>query len=394
MDWPGDGSLVATCGGGAEEALEQEITDLGMQALARENGIVRFSGRAPELVRANQELRTASRVLVPLAQGAVRGYDDLYRLARSVPWATLVPPEKTIAVTAVVRDRRLPDHRLAALRIKDAIVDAQRAKGRRSSVDRRHPDVPVVLFAADGKAEISLDSSGAPLHERGYRREAGEAPLRETVAAAMLRYSGWNPGTPLLDPFCGSGTIVIEAAMMAAGRAPGDIREGYAYAAWPWFQLGTQQRRTSSGSRGVRTAGEATAGATGALIVGRDTDESVLRIAARNAERAGVDQLIRFEHADARTEAPPEDSGIIATNPPYGERLALDEARSFYRELGQHLKTSYTGWSCYLLSANREAMKGVGLRASSRRQLWNGGLDARLYAFAIYPPRDDRPTGS
>jgi 23S rRNA G2445 N2-methylase RlmL len=210
----------------------------------------------------------------------------------------------------------------------------------------------------------------------------------------MLRYAGWAPGTTLLDPFCGSGTIVIEAAMMAAGRAPGDIRERFAYAAWPWFRPEKPERRTSHSSPDDRASNDRTAGETGALIVGRDTDSTVLGIAARNAARAGVDHLIRFEQADARTEASPDDSGIIVTNPPYGERLALDEARSFYRELGQHLKASYAGWSCYLLSANREAMKGVGLRASSRRQLWNGGLDARLYAFEIFPPREDRPASS
>ena len=380
MRWPGDGTLIATCGGGAEEALEQELIGLGMHTRARGNGTVRFDGRATELARANRELRTASRVLLPLARGATRSYDEIYRLARRVPWAQLVPAEKTIAVTAVVRDRALPDHRLAALKVKDAIVDVQRARGPRSSVDRRHPDIPVTLYVADGSATISLDSSGAPLHERGYRTEAGEAPLRETVAATMLRYAGWTPQTPLLDPFCGSGTIAIEAAMVAAGVCPGDIRRRFAFERWPWMGPKTRER---SVDRSRESA---------ALIVGRDTNEEVLGIAARNAERAGVSHLIRFEQADALVTTPPRESGTVVTNPPYGERLALEEARGFYRAFGEQLKRAYTGWSCYLLSANREAMKGVGLRASSRRQLWNGGLDARLYAFEIYPPREHERT--
>lgn len=388
MQWPGDGTLIATCGGGAEHALEEELTRLGLRPTGHANGIVRFPGRAEEAATANFNSRIASRILVPVGGGRVSSYDDLYRLARSLPWRALVPPDLTIAVGATTRDRRLPDSRLAALRVKDAVVDAQRSGGNhaRSSVDRRHPDVPIVLFVEDGAAELSLDTSGAPLHERGYRREAGEAPLRETVAATMIATSGWTPEAAFCDPFCGSGTIAIEAAMIALGIEPAGVRERYAMERWPWFPATALASRRPA--ERAKTEGALT-GPSAPLprIVARDADPGVIEIARRNARRAGVEEVIEFALADALSTPAPFDAGVVVTNPPYGERMELEEARGFYASLGSHLKSSYGGWNVWLLSANREAMKGFGLRPSSKMQLYNGGLDARLYHFEIYPKR-------
>ncbi|MFP4114046.1 MAG: THUMP domain-containing class I SAM-dependent RNA methyltransferase [Spirochaetota bacterium] len=384
MTWPGNGTLIATCGGGAEEALEREIVAVGLESSGRSNGTVRFRGRLAEAVLANLALRTASRVLIPLCEGAVRSYDDLYRLAHRAPWKMLVPPSLTVAVSAVGRSRSLTDTRLAALKVKDAIVDAQRSGGsRRSSVDRRRPDVPVSVFVANDRAVISLDTSGAPLHVRGYRTEGGEAPLRETVAAAMLAYSGWTPGAPLLDPFCGSGTVAIEAALHAAGILPGALREGFAFERWPWISAEAVARARSRAAAppDVTTP-----------IVARDVDPGVVEMATRNAERAGVADRITFETADAHSAEPPDvPAGYIVTNPPYGERLDIGEASPFYAAFGDRLKRSYPGWTAAILSANRDAMKSIGLRVSSRTQLWNGGLDARLYRIVLYRNPSDRP---
>jgi len=376
MQWPGDGTLIATCGGGAEAALEAEIRALGMEPVSRGNGTVRFGGGQREMVAANLRLRTASRVLVPVASGRVSSYDSLYGLARRTPWHRLVSPRKSIAVSAVVRDRTIGDSRLAALKVKDAVVDTQRRLGSRSSVDRRSPDYPVVLHVADGTATISLDTSGAPLHERGYRTEAVEAPLRETVAAAMLVIAGWDATRPLLDPFCGSGTVAIEAAMLAAGRFPGDLKRRYAFERWEWIDARTTDRERASLASARREPRVA--------ITARDVDRDAIGIATRNAERAGVGPWIAFEQIDVRSGAAPATPGTIVTNPPYGERLQLDRAQEFYRDLGDRLKREYAGWDAWILSANRDAMKALGLRASSRTQLWNGGLDARLYEIRVY----------
>ncbi|HKJ86023.1 MAG TPA: THUMP domain-containing protein [Spirochaetia bacterium] len=376
MEWPGDGTLIATCGGGAENTLEQEIISLGLAVVSRANGMVRFRGDAQEMIDTNLRLRTASRVLVPVATGPVTSYEGLYRLARGPAWHKLIPAGLTIAVSAVTRDRTVNDSRLAALKTKDAIVDTQRKTGSRSSIDRRHPDVPIALHIADRVGTLSLDSSGGPLHERGYRTEAGEAPLRETVAAAMLLISGWDPSRPLLDPFCGSGTIVIEAAMRAAGIAPGLIRKRYAFEKWPWIEKGLLRSRIDAISP-ERTQPTV-------AITARDNDPAVVEIARRNARRAGVEQYIDFGVADAMIAPPPSETGLVVTNPPYGERIELEGDRAFYQAFGDRLKESYTGWQAWILSANKEAMKGIGLRASSRTQLWNGGLDARLYELRIY----------
>jgi len=376
MKWPGDGTLIATCGGGAELALEAEIRALGMEPVSRGNGTVRFRGGAREMIAANLRLRTASRVVVPVGGGRVTSYDSLYGLARRTPWHRLVPSRRTIAVTAVVRDRSIGDSRLAALKVKDAVVDTQRKLGSRSSIDRRNPDYPVVLHVADGTATISLDSSGSPLHERGYRTEAVEAPLRETVAAAMLMVAGWDASRPLLDPFCGSGTVAIEAAMIAAGTAPGLIERRYAFERWDWIDARSVERERASLPRARVEPRVA--------ITARDVDPEAIGIATRNAERAGVARWIAFERMDVATGPAPGGPGTIVTNPPYGERMQLEHAQEFYRDLGDRLKREYAGWDAWILSANRDAMKAIGLRAASRTRLWNGGLDARLYEIRSY----------
>ncbi len=379
MDWPGDGSLIATCGGGAEEALELEMREAGLEPVDRANGMVRFRGGEREMVEANLRLRCASRILIPIVAGEVRGYDDLYRLARRARWARIVAPRLTIAVSAFTRGAELSDSRLAALKVKDAIVDSQRRSGKRSSVNRRRPDVPVSVHIARGFATVSLDSSGDPLHERGYRIEAGEAPLRETVAAAMLRIAGWDRSRQLVDPFCGAGTIAIEAALLAADVAPGAIRGRFAFNRWPWIT----PRAADDRLHALGAAG----GAHPVTITARDRDPRMIEIARRNARRAGVESAIAFEVADALHSDPPDGSGIVVTNPPYGERTAISSAREFYGAFGDRLKRSYGGWQAWILSANLDALKGLGLRIAARHQLWNGGLDARLCRVDIFPPR-------
>ncbi|MFW5744724.1 MAG: THUMP domain-containing class I SAM-dependent RNA methyltransferase [Spirochaetota bacterium] len=398
MRWPGNGTLLATCGGGAEAILRDELQHLGLTVIDTANGAVRFRGEGLELASATTRSRVASRVLLPLVADDVSTYDELYRLARRVRWRELVPPRLSIAVSAVGRDRRIPDTRMAALKVKDAIVDAQRSAGsgrrptgggKRSSVDRRNPDVPVSVFVDEGRATISLDAAGTPLHMRGYRLEGGEAPLRETVAATMVLASGWDPTTPLCDPFCGSGTIAIEAAMIAAGKTPGDIRPGYAMERWPWFDARARRREASTSDTGDAERPTATPGVPPdpPLIVARDRDAESVETARRNAARAGVDGWIAFAVADALGTDAPYPEGTVVTNPPYGERLELEGARDFYAALADRLKHGYGGWDAWVLSANREAMKGFGLRASSRMQLWNGGLDARLYHYEIFAKR-------
>ncbi|MEE8440187.1 MAG: THUMP domain-containing protein, partial [Spirochaetia bacterium] len=378
------GTLIATCAGGLETVLEQEISDRGWQVTGSVSGAVRFAGSELLLAEANIVLRTASRILVPVTTGRARNYDELYRLASRTDWHRLAPPTFSIGVTVVSSDRELSDTRFAALRVKDAIVDVQRRRtGKRSRVERRTPEIGVVAHIAGGSAEISLDSTGRPLHIRGYRTEAGTAPLRETVAAGMVLLSGWDRKSPLLDPFCGSGTILIEAALIAAEIHPGIRRDDFTFLRWPGADRAAFDRLRSKlrPSRRQDHGGEIPQVP---LIHGADRDATVVEVAQRNAERAGVQDLITIDRRDFFTDPQGDTGGMILTNPPYGERIELEDAAGFCSRLGDHLKQNYTGSTAWILSANLGAMKHIGLRTSAKIPLFNGGLESRLYRIALF----------
>ena len=377
-------TFIATCAGGLETVLEKEITDRGWQVTSSVAGAVRFTGSGFVLAEANIVLRTASRILVPVTTGRARSYDQLYGLTSRVDWHRLAPPAYSIGVTVISSDRALSDIRFATLRVKDAIVDVQRRQtGKRSEIERRAPDIGVVAHVADGTAEISLDSTGRPLHIRGYRTEAGAAPLRETVAAGMVLLSGWDRVSPLLDPFCGSGTILIEAALIAASIHPGIQRDDFAFLRWPGADRAAfdQLRAKLCAREPSEREGKSPQSP---LIHGTDRDATVIEVARRNAERAGVLNLITIDHRDFFTEPMRDAGGILLTNPPYGERMELEDATAFYGRLGDHLKHHYRGSTAWILSANRAAMKHIGLRTSAKLPLFNGGLESRLYRIALF----------
>ncbi|MFW6211950.1 MAG: THUMP domain-containing class I SAM-dependent RNA methyltransferase [Spirochaetota bacterium] len=380
MKWPGTGVLTATCPGGIEDVLWDELLKEGFAPLATANGAVSFTGGHNEMIRANLVLRTASRVLVPLIEGRVGSYDELYRLARQLNWRSIIPADQTFRVSAFSRDRALSDTRFASLRVKDAVTDSQRAKAsRRSIIEKRHPDVALALFLHKGRAELSLDSSVSPLHERGYRLDAGEAPLRENLAAALLYVARWDARTPFLDPFCGSGTIAIEAALMAAGIAPGTLRKKHAFSSWPSVSEQTV--------REVCTSLRAMPHRPVPTITASDRDPESAAFARANASRAGVKDLLRIEVADAVTRVAPDGPGTIVTNPPYGERLGDSSPGELMRAWADHLKQSYGGWSANFLASEKSVAKQFGLRTNVRAQTWNGGLQVNLYSAEIYPPK-------
>jgi putative N6-adenine-specific DNA methylase len=344
------------------------------------------------MIRANIELRTASRVLVPILTGRVKSYDELYRLTRRVNWASIITPNQTLRVNAVTRDAGLNDERFAAVRVKDAITDSQRSRVRsRSSVSRKNPDVSLSLYVADGNVELSLDSSGAPLHERGYRTQAGEAPLRENLAAALLCAAEWNPSKPLLDPFCGSGTIAIEAALIASGIPPGHLRKHHGFDFWDFLD---RSRVPGDATEDEKTGGDSAVGGakkyaahTARTIVASDIDDAMIEVARANAHRAGVSEMIHFETGDACNRQAPADSGVIVANPPYGERLSDEDAGSILHAWADHLKRHYGGWECFFLSDSKQAAKRFGMRTRVRSQMWNGGLQVNLYRAEIYRPK-------
>lgn len=391
--------LLATCAGGLEEILAGELAALGRSVVERRAGAVYFSGGVQDLLFLHQHLRTASRLFVPLKEAPVREYDDVYRVVHALPWEQIIPVRATFAIESSSGSSALRDHRFLAMRVKDAIVDRQREHlgGRRSSVHRDAPDVRVVVRVADDRVALSLDASGAPLHERGYRREAGDAPLRETLAAGMVLAAlqrppageGHGADVRIIDPFCGSGTIAIEAALILSGGVPGDIRDSWGFLQWPWQTEQRQEPRRAAPFGATRTTGS-----NDPLehpVIAMDRDARMVDLARRNARRAGVEHLVTLVHGSI--ESLPEFLHTtlnqqdvkrcrIVTNPPWGERLAPDDLQETYRLFGDVLRA--TGIPAWVLAPHQAPVRAIGHKPTRKQRMFNGGLACSLLEFT--PP--------
>ncbi len=369
--------IVATCPGGAESVLAAEIKAAGFEEVHQETGAVRARwSETAGIATANRSLRTAARVLIPVRRFTAADYDEVYRNVSEIPWERLLPTDRTFAISATTRSQALSDHRYLAMRTKDAIVDRQRVhnNGVRSSVDRDHPDLPVVIFANDREVELSVDSSGGPLHERGYRTERGEAPLRETVAAMMLLTARWPDQSVLVDPFCGSGTIAIEAALIARGLPPGSVGRRYAYQRWTWmgdFDAARSDQEQAPAPGGTQR------------IIAADSDPQMVEIARRNARRAGVAEQIEFFTSDVTDTIrhAAGENGVIVTNPPYGRRLQPEDTARLYRAVGAAIRRHLSGWEVWMLLGEPAPVKTLGLTADQKLSVFNGGLSVQLCRF-------------
>jgi putative N6-adenine-specific DNA methylase len=380
--------FFAPCPRGLEAALAAELTALEAQYVAPTEGGVAFSGPRELAYHANLESRLASRVLWQVAHGGYRDEDDLYRLAHGVDWSRHFAVDRTLRVDAVATRSLLASLEFATLRVKDAVCDRCReAVGKRPSVDKQRPDVRVHAYLNEREATIYLDTSGEPLFKRGWRREADAAPLRENLAAGLIALSGWTPGTPLLDPMCGSGTIAIEAALIAADRAPGLART-FGFQKLGWYNGPAWQRIRQRAHDRVRSPPATPA------IFGSDSDARMLAQCRGNVVSAGIRGWIDVTQADVLTRAAPAPSGMLIANPPYG--LRLDDAvalAAFYPRLGDALKQHFAGWTACLLTGDLRLAKLIGLKASQRTPLFNGNIECRLFRFEIVagrPPRRHR----
>jgi len=278
----------------------------------------------------------------------------------------------------VAIDSAFDNSLFVAQRVKDAIVDQFRGRfGKRPSVDADNPDLRVNIHIHGDKATLSLDSSGQSLTRRGYRIGGGKAPLSEVLAAGIIKLTGWDKTAPLIDPMCGSGTIVIEAAMLAKNMAPGLLRKEYGFMRWKDYDAALWQSLTKKAKSAVvpEPAGE---------IVGSDIDSAVLREAEANAVRAGVKKQIRLERKSFAEQNPPQGPGFLVTNPPYGERIAVKEIDALYKMRGDNLKQKYNGYKAFIFTGNMGAIKAIGLKTSRRIKLFNGPIECRLLGFDIY----------
>ena len=380
-------AFIATAPAGVELLLAAELTELGAATLHPIRGGIAFQGPLELAYRACLWSRTASRVLLPLAEFPAADADALYANVHDFPWEDHLAPDGTLSVEFSGGGPGIDHSHYGAQRVKDAIVDRFRGRyGRRPSVDARQPDLRIHARWRDGQVAIRLDLSGDSLHRRGYREATVIAPLRETLAAALLLKAGW-PATaavngPLLDPLCGSGTLAIEAAWIAGDRAPGLLREYWGFSGWLghipalWNRLLAEAReRWETGQTRIPPIGAS------------DRDPKAVRVALINARRAGVADRIRIERREwASVEPPAGPPGLIITNPPYGERLGdQDELGNLYAQLGDRLKSHFVGWRAALFTGNPEQGKRMGLRAVKTNVFHNGPLECRLLQFRIEP---------
>ncbi len=412
-------ALFLPCAAGVEALLADEVAGiLGREAAVRPaRGGVCAQGDAEAVMRLNLESRLAQRVLVQLAEGDYRTEDDLYALARSVDWTAWIGTRQTIKVEVTAQRSPLRSLNFAALRIKDALCDRMReATGARPDVDTQRPDLRVMLHLTPSHATLYADTSGEPLFKRGWREDKGEAPLKETLAAAMLAAAGWR-GTPeaggaLLDPCCGSGTIAIEAAQIACGIAPG-LKRRFAFERLRPFASPEARARWAA----LKAAAQARIHPPRVPVFASDVAFRMVDFARRNADRAGVAHAIEFHGGDAlQRPAPPLPAGLAGTlmmNPPYGERIAARgsvgrpgaqaEASSgrpgtrphgarqeetalsdgFFERLAAHWKRHFGGWTAWVLSPDMKLAGRMRLKESRRVPLWNGPIECRLYRFDI-----------
>ena len=369
--------FFATCPRGLENQLADELTASGAAITEAVAGGVGFSGEWEICYRANLWSRLATRILWRVAHGPYRREEDIYRLAHDVPWHSLFTVRRTLRVYMTAIRCPLKSLDFITLRIKDAVCDRFRAEtGERPSVDTVDPNVRIHAFLSDREATVYLDTSGEPLYKRGFKYASVEAPLKENLAAGILRLAGWQPGMPLLDPMCGSGTFLLEAAMMAHHIAPG-LERKFGFFRLANFDAALWQKLLSE-AESRRLPAEPQP------IFGSDISPDQVERARQNLAAAGMHECVQLECADLLLRNPPAAEGVLVANPPYGVRLEeAERLAAFYPKLGDALKQRFAGWRCYFISADPQMPKLIGLKASKRTPLFNGALECRLLEYKM-----------
>lgn len=369
----------ATVARGLEPIAAQELERLGAQEVRPDFTGVHFVGDKAMLYRVNLWARTIFRVLVPIREFPCPNPDVLYREVQKISWDDYLQPHNTLAVNSTGGNQKLNHTHFTALQIKNAIIDQQRLKsGYRSSVDAKNPDVLINAHIYQDSCILSLDSSGTSLHRRGYRQAMGTAPLKETLAAALLDMADWDSSLPFLDPLCGSGTLPLEAGLKALNIAPGLLGKRFGFETWADFDEQLWEELLTEAENSQRTDLKAP-------IYGSDRDSDVLLQAQSNAERCGIEYQITFTQTELSQLEAPADNGVLICNPPYGERLGdPKELGELYKTLGDIFKQRFKGWTAFILTGNKELAKKVGLRASRRIPVYNGSLACTLLKYELY----------
>lgn len=371
--------MIAKTFMGLEDILAQELTELGANNVEKGCRVVTFSGDKALMYKANFHLRTAIRVLKPIKHFTASSADDVYNGVQDIDWSEYIGEGKTFTVDSVVYSDSFSNSRFVTYKVKDAIVDQFREKtGKRPNISVSDPDVRINVHISDHDATVSLDSSGDSLHRRGYRQEAVEAPLNEVLAAGMIMMTGWRGETDFIDPMCGSGTLAIEAALIAKNMAPGLFRKEYAFEKWADFDADLFDEIYNDDSQEREFEHH---------IYGYDIDFKAVNMATDNVKAAGLSDAVSIAQQDFRDFQGHSEKAIIVTNPPYGERISTPNLMETYKMIGERLKHAFKEGEAWILSYREECFQQIGLKPSQKVPLYNGSLECEFRKYSIFDGR-------
>jgi putative N6-adenine-specific DNA methylase len=368
--------IVAKTTFGLEDILYAELERMGAGDIKKLNRAVSYRGDLELLYRSNYCLRTALRILRPVFTAQVSNENELYDAIRKVYWTDWLDKKGTLAVDATVKSGYFTHSQYVAQKVKDAVVDQFRERfGMRPSVDLENPDLRINIHIAEKRLTVSLDSSGESLHKRGYRVSQGMANLSEVLAAGMIMHTGWKGDSCFIDPMCGSGTLPIEAAMIANNIPAGYYRRGFGFQHWPDFREEIYNKVRKQYTPSVNPS---------VILYGMDKNSQAVRSARMNVRSAKLSDNIKITVCDIENAVKPVDHGLIIINPPYGERLVQDDLNLLYKKIGDALKRNFAGYDAWILSSNADALKNIGLHHDKRITLYNGQLECKFHHYSLF----------
>lgn len=368
---------TATTLAGLEDVLAGELKKIGAKQVKNQRRAVTFTGDDNLLYKANLWCRSALRILKPIKEFDIHNQDDLYHALYTIPWEDYFTVHKTILVDALVHNSVYTHSYFLALRSKDAIADRFRDKfHRRPNVAKEKPNVQINIHLTDNHCIVSLDSSGSSLHKRGYRVKNGSAPINEVLAAGMILKSGWDGNSPFIDPMCGSGTLLIEAALIAYNIPPANYRDHFCFIHWSDFDSECWENLRQEALNELKD--------TDTSIIGADISTDQLAVAKLNLKRARLHKDIQLYQQSISDIEPPSEAGLLMTNPPYSERVKVDNNLRLYKRLGDAMKQNFSGYKAWIVSGDLQALKNIGLKPKQKHIVYNGPIECRLAEYELY----------
>lgn len=362
---------------GLEGVLAEELRGIGAQKVEEGHRAVTFEGTKETMYKANYICRTAIRVLKPITDFPAANETDYYRAVSKINWSKYLTLEQTFAIDATVSNSKINHSKYAALKAKDAIVDQFNRKfSKRPNIDTDFPDLRISIFIHDNHCHLSFDSSSVSLHKRGYRKETGEAPLNEVLAAGLIMLSGWDRKSHFIDPMCGSGTLLMEAALIANKIPAGNYREYYGFKKWDDFDAELWEK-VKRDALDLQEEFEYE-------IIGNELSKEVAEKASRNIRNAKLHYDIEIKNGDIADFIPPKGPGVVVVNPPYGERLQTKNIIGLYQKMGDSFKKNFAGYHAWVISSDIEALKRLGLRPTRKIDIFNGPLACKYEKFELY----------